>query len=311
MNDNMEDIFERQAQSSETPRGLRNKVEYLARQPQRAAWFNGGFKWAAAGTAVAAAAIAGVMFMTPATSEAKTWDMVSDAYQDIRTMLIQIDMQDGERSESITVAFKGNSWRVSVGGEIDVSFSRGELLMYKAGSDTAQVIDMSGFPIPINPSMIVKEVVSNLSVANLLKEAEDEIGAENIQISKVYRRKGQRLYDVEVRDPKSGSHAFFTIDADTDLPVSVEIREADGEGGMQGRMSFQFNGDVDDSYLEPVLPTGVKFEYIKPMDMRGRKGDFFDGIGDMFDHDDDDDRHDDDDDGEEIVKVNKKRTVQL
>ncbi len=310
MNDNMDDIFERQAQSGEAPRGLRNRVEFLARQPQRAAWFNGGFKWAAAGTAVAAAAIAAVMFMTPATSEAKTWDMVTDAYQDIRTMLIQIDVQDSDRAESITVAMKDNSWRVAVSDEMDISFSRGELLMYKPGSDTATVIDMTGFPFPIQPSAIVKEIVAHLSVANLLKEAEDEIGKENIQISGIYTENGRRLYDVEVRDPESGSHAFFTIDADTDLPVSLEIRGIeDGESVMEGRMSFQFNGEVDDSWLEPVLPTGVKFEHFDLGDMRrGGGGDFFDGFGDMFDDLDDDD---DEDVDKRNVKTNKKRSVRL
>lgn len=301
MNDNMDDIFEGQPQSSETPRGLRNRVEYLARQPQRAAWFNGGFKWAAAGTAVAAAAIAAVMFMTPATSEAKTWDMVTDAYQDIRTMLIQIEMRESGRAESITVAMKGNSWRVSVGGDMDISYSRGELLIYKAGSDTAQVIDMRGIPFPIEPSVVVKEIVSQLSVANLLKHAEDEIGKENIHISGIYTENGRRLYDVEVNDPESGSHAFFTIDADTDLPVSVEMRGVEVGGSMHGRMSFQFNGEVDDSWLEPVLPTGVKFEHFDLRDMRGG-GDFFDGFGDMFDDDDDDD-------DEEIVRKDRKVSV--
>ena len=310
MNDNMDDILERQAQSSEAPRGLRNRVEYLARQPQRAAWFNGGFKWAAAGTAVAAAAIAGVMFMTPATSEAKTWDMVTDAYQDIRSMLIQIDMQEGDESHSITVAMKGGSWRVAMSDEFDISFSRGELLMYKPGSNTAIVVDMTGFPIPIEPSMIVKEIVSQLSVANLLKEAEAEIGKENIRISQVYTAdNGQRRYDVEVRDPRNGSHAFFVIDADTDLPVSVEVRGIDVEGSMHGRMSFQFNGEVDDSWLEPVLPTGVEFKHINPMDMATGGGDPWDGIGDMFDD------HDDGDDDEDVdkrnVKTNKKRSVRL
>ncbi|MCH7489398.1 MAG: hypothetical protein IID05_01770, partial [Gemmatimonadetes bacterium] len=289
MNDNMNDIFEQQAQSKEAPRGLRNKVEFLARQPQKAAWFNGGFKWAAAGTAVAAAAIAAVRFMTPATSEAKTWDMVTDAYQDIRTMLIRIDIRDSDRAESITVAMKGNSWRVSVADRGDFSYSRGELLIYKAGSDTAQVIDMTGIPFPIEPSVVVKEIVSQLSVANLLKHAEDEIGKENIVISQVYTANGRRLYDVEVRDSKSGSHAFFVIDADTDLPVSVEMRGVEVEGSMHGRMSFQFNGEVDDSWLEPVLPTGVKFEYINLRDMAGGDGDFWDGFGDMFDRDDDGD----------------------
>ena len=304
MNDNMNDIFEGQPQSSETPRGLRNRVEYLARQPQKAAWFNGGFKWAAAVTAVSAAAIAGVMFMTPTTSEAKTWEVVTDAYQDIRTMLIQIEMRESGRSESITLAMKGGSWRVAMSDEFDISFSRGELLMYKPGSNTAIVVDMTGFPIPIEPSMIVKEIVSELSVANLLKEAEAEIGKENILISPVYTEKGRRLYDVEVRDPKSGSHAFFVIDADTDLPVRLEIRGMeDGEPDMQGSMSFQFNGEVDDSWLGPVLPTGVKFEYIRPMDMAGGGGDFWDGIGDMFDDDGDGEIRD------EIVKTDKKRSV--
>lgn len=303
MNDNMNDIFEQQAQSGEAPRGLRNRVEYLARQPQRAAWFNGRFKWAAAGTAVAAAAIAAVMFMTPATSEAKTWDMVTDAYQDIRTMLIRIDIRESDRAESITVAMKGGSWRVAVSGEIDISYSRGELLIYEPDSDTAQVIDMSGFPIPIQPSMIVKEIVSSLSVANLLKEAEAEIGKENILISPVYTENGQQLYDVEVHDPESGSHAFFVIDADTNLPVRLEIRGMeDGELDMQGSMSFLFNGEVDDSYLEPVLPTGVKFEHINLMDMAGGGGDFFEGFGDMFDRDDDGD-------DDEIVRTEKKVSV--
>ena len=100
---------------------------------------------------------------------------------------------------------------------------------------------------------------------------------------------------MEVNDPRSGAHAFFTIDADTDLPVSLEMRGVDVDGSVLGRMNFQFNGEVDDSWLEPVLPTGVKFEYINPMDRAGG-GDFWDGIGEMFDDD-------------EIVRTEKKVSV--
>jgi hypothetical protein len=275
----MKNLFDKQPISDEAPQGLRNKVEYASRQEPRKAWFAPRYRWAAAGTAVAAAAIAGVMFMAPSSAEAKTWDMVQDAYGKVRGMLIQMRFDDpkGESGEML-IAGKGNDWRVSFKNSdphgpdsMDISYSGGELTLWDGG-DTAQVINL-GMNIPFQPEQVMQGMAEQLTASKIFEQHGDEMGRQNIRVEQPVVVDGRRVYNVYISDPdNAGNQVHVVVDAETDLPISMQMQGVRGES-MQ--MSFQFNGEFDRSLLQPVLPSGVKFKHTDIKSMGGEGEDLF------------------------------------
>ena len=269
----MKNLFDKQPISDEAPRGLRNKVEYASRQEPRKAWFAPRYRWAAAGTAVAAAAVAGVMFIMPSSAEAKTWDMVQDAYGKVRGMLIQMRFDDpkGESGEML-IAGKGNDWRVSFKNSgdhgpdsMDISYSGGEITLWDGG-DTAQVISL-GMNIPFQPEQVMQNMAEQLTASKIFEQHADDMGRQNIRVEQPVVVDGRRVFNVYISDPhNAGNQVHVVVDAETDLPISMQMQGVRGES-MQ--MSFQFNGEFDRSLLQPVLPSGVKFKHTDPKTMDG------------------------------------------
>ncbi len=279
----MKNLFDKQPISSEAPQGLRNKVELAARQKPARAWFAPRYRWAAAGTAVAACAVGVVMFMLPSKAEAKTWEMVQAAYEQVRGVLIQMEFSGDGEDGKLTIAGKGQDWRVSMEGmdggkgeRMDISYAGGELTIWEGG-DTAQVIDL-GINIPFSPEQLMSEMANELTASNILKQGEGEIGRENIRIEQPVVVNGRRVYNVYVTEPHGEGNFHILVDADTDLPISMNV---DGKNGESMRMSFQFNGEFDNSFLQPVLPSGIKFERIDRSMLGGDGENFMEGMKDF------------------------------
>ena len=277
----MKNLFDKQPISDEAPQGLRNKVEYASRQEPRKAWFAPRYRWAAAGTAVAAA-VAGVMFIMPSSAEAKTWDMVQDAYGKVRGMLIQMrfDEPNGESGEML-IAGKGNDWRVSFSesdrpgpNSMDISYSGGELMIWDGG-DTAQVISL-GMNLPFQPEQVMQGMAEQLTASKIFEQHADDMGRQNIRVEQPVVVDGRRVYNVFISDPdNAGNQVHVVVDAETDLPISMEMQGVRGES-MQ--MTFQFNGEFDRSLLQPVLPSGVKFKHTDFKSMGTEGEDMFQGL---------------------------------
>lgn len=279
----MKNFFDKQPISNEAPQGLRNRVELAARQKPAKSWFAPRYRWAAAGTAVAAATVGAVLFLMPSKAEAKTWDMVQQAYQKVRGVLIQMEFSGDGDNGKLTIAGKGDDWRVSVegmdggkNGKMDISYSGGELTLWEGG-DTAQVIDL-GINIPFSPEQLMTEMTTELTASNILKEGADDIGRENIRVEQPVFVNGKRVYNVYVNEPHGEGQFHILVDADSDLPISMDVK---GPRGESMRMSFQFNGDFDNSFLQPVLPSGIKFERIDKNTLGGHGGDFMEGMKDF------------------------------
>lgn len=308
----MKNLFDKQPISDEAPRGLRNKVEYASRQEPRKAWFAPRYRWAAAGTAVAAAAVAGVMFMAPSSAEAKTWDMVQDAYGKVRGMLIQMRFDDpkGESGEML-IAGKGNDWRVSFKNSgnhgpdsFDVSYSGGEIMLWDGG-DTAQVISL-GMNMPFQPEQVMQGMAEHLTASKIFEQHADEMG-QRVRVEQPVVVDGRRVYNVYITDPDNAGHqVHVVVDAETDLPISMDMQGVRG-GSMQ--MSFQFNGEFDRSLLQPVLPSGIKFRHTDPKSMDGEGEDMLHElkeIGEVFK-----DGHDSGKQHEDKSEVRIERAVKL
>lgn len=280
----MKNLFDKQPISGEAPQGLRNRVELAARQKPRRDWFAPRYRWAVAGTGVAAAAFAGVMFLTPSTAEAKTWDMVQQAYEGVRGMLIELEFNDSANENGkMIIAGKGNDWRVSFDGiegggpeKMDISYTAGELTIWDGG-DTAQVLNL-GVQIPFSPEQLMQNLTKELTASHILEENADEIGRDNIRIEQPVWVDGRHVYNVYVDEPNGEGRFHLLVDADTDLPISMNVN---GPNGESFRMKFQFNSDFDRSLLQPVLPSGIKFERMDTNMMGPDGGDFLKGLEEL------------------------------
>lgn len=261
MKRNLNEIFENQPLSNEAPQGLRNRVEIAARQRVRAPWFAVGSKWVAIGTAAAAMLFFAATSLMPTKAEAKTWDMVSNAYKEVKGILMRINIRDEDGGSDITIASKGQEWRVAVGESnnksLDISYSNGELTIWEGG-DTAQVMSL-GMQLPFSPEEIVKQVANEISISKLLEKSADEIGRENIRVEQPVTVDGRRVYNVYVTNIHGGGKAHMVVDAESDLPLTIEFTDQDGDSGT---INFDFNAEFDDSLLRPILPSGIKFEHM-------------------------------------------------
>ena len=256
----MKDLFYKQPMGDEAPQGLRNRVELAARQKPGRDWFGARTRWAVAGTAVAAAAVGGLMFITPANAEAKTWDMVTSAYEQVRGVLIQMDFTGQGEDGNLTIAGKGGEWRVQMEGageDMDISYSNGTLTMWDGG-DTAQVMKL-GFNIPFNPEDVMKGMTEQLSASKIFEEHADEIGRDNIRIEQPTWVGNRHVYNVYIDEANGQGKVHILVDADTDLPISMTVS---GPNGEDMKMKFQFDGDFDSSLLRPIIPKGVNIEEI-------------------------------------------------
>ncbi len=276
MKKDMKEIFENQPLSSEAPQGLRNKVEYAARQTVRKPWIGLSTRWIAVGAAAAAVGFFAFTTLLPAKAEAKTWDKVASAYENVKGMLIRLNFAGGDDQGDILLAYKGKEWRVSIqgGGEgnMDVSYSNGELTLWDGGK-TAQLINI-GMELPFSPEDIVKQISDEVSVSKLLEKGADEIGRENIVVEQPVLVDGRRVYNVFIDGVHGDGRVHIVVDAETDLPISISAQSQRGE---IFEMSFEFNSDFDDSLLRPVLPTGVTFQHLDIGDMSK--------MGEKFGHD--------------------------
>jgi hypothetical protein len=124
----------------------------------------------------------------------------------------------------------------------------------------------------------MSEMTRELTVTNILKEGADDIGRNNIRVEQPVNVNGRSVYNVYVTEPNGEGQFHILVDADTDLPISMSV---DGPKGEEMRMSFEFNGEFDSSYLQPVLPTGVKFERIDRSKMMGEGAEFMNGMKDF------------------------------
>ena len=279
----MKDVFEKQPIAGEAPQGLRNKVEFAARQKPRRNWFAPGYRWAAAATLAAAAVVGIAMIMAPSKAEAKTWDMVTSAYQKVRGVLIQMSFDGKNERGTLTIAGKGNDWHVSIDGihqgksqKMDLSYTRGDLTIWD-GRDTAQVISL-GMQLPFSPEQIMQGMTEELTASKIFKEHADEIGRNNIRVEQPVTVDGQRVYNVYITSRQGEGQLHVLVNAETDLPMSMEIM---GDNGTAMRMKFQFNGDFDDSYLQPLLPSGIKFKYMDKNELGGQGADFMKGMAEL------------------------------
>ncbi|MCH7904431.1 MAG: hypothetical protein IH944_07675 [Armatimonadetes bacterium] len=273
MSKDMKDIFEKLPMGDKAPQGLRNWTEFTSRQPRGKSWFDKRFKWAFGGVAAAGLVVAAVMFMTPQQATAKTWDLITNAYDDIITVYIEIDVAEDDEDYNLVFAMKGNRWHASLDGKADISYDGSDLLIWEYGSDTAMLVQ-----VPFALNFPADKVIKQLRFTNIMSHHHDEA---DVDISAIVVRDGRSVYDVIVRD--GSMVAYLTIDAGSDLPLNVTVTE---DGVTKAELMFRFNEDVDESLLSPVLPTGIKFEVLNFADLR----DGPDGFNfDFFGHDQDDD----------------------
>ncbi len=267
-------LLENLPMSKESPESLRHKLSNIASSPlpRHRAVRRPVYAVAFAGVLTVAAV---AMFMSlPAT--AKSWTLVKQAVQGVKTMKLEIRDLESNPPTSTRVAFGPGVILVQPdGGEI-VYVANGTVQIYEPGENVVREFPMPAGMLPD----IAKEVVGEISMSKILAEHEREFGKENIKIGPFRMEGGRRVYDVVFTKPESDSHGDgddrvnVVADAETDLPISIEtFRLVNGQLKRSNQIVARYNDAVTADNLKPAFPAGAKFEKFDISKFMDGKGD--------------------------------------
>ena len=288
----MKNLMEELPMSNEMPPHVRSKAMNIAvetnrraqarRRPRTVAWLTAGIAVLAVGA-----------FMVPKPAAAKTWTMVTQAVQQITSF--QMDLQfKGEQKdgpERVHIAMKGDAMLIDAGKEAQVYFDKEGMQVYDAEKNTVTKMKM---PVEIGAfvPMMANEITKSFSLKKEIAEMESKYGKDHIRIMPFRQLDGRRVYDVQMTDPEGQGKAFLTVDADTDLPIFIDV---DGEkAGDNVVINLRYNDNVD---VTPRFPAGAKVQEIdmsnmmngekfgKDMEDFGRSMEkMFEGMGKEMEH---------------------------
>jgi len=255
-------LLENLPMSQETPENLKARLIDLAASPtpRHRAVRRPVFAFAFAG-ALTVAAVA-VFLSIPAT--AKSWSMVKQAVEGVRTMQMEIRELDKEKPETTRIAFGPGIVLVEPqGGEI-VYVNNGTVQIYEPGENVVRE-----FPMPqgILPD-VAKEVMGEISMKKILADNEREFGKQNIKVGPIRNERGRQVYDVtftkpanQQKDDDGDDLVNMVADAATDLPISIEVfKRIGGQLRKTTEIVARYNDALDGNSLKPKFPPNVKIE---------------------------------------------------
>lgn len=270
-------LLENLPMSERTPESLRTKLADLAAspQPRHRAVRRPVVAMAFAG-ALTVAAVA-VFLSIPAT--AKSWSLVKQAVQRVKTMQMEIRELDRAKPEWTRVAFGDRLVLVESPEGTIVYVSNGTVQIYEPKENVVRE-----FPMPegIMPE-IMGQVVGEISMTKILAEHEREFGKENIKIGPSRMWQGRRVFDVTFTKPEGAAsndgddRVNIVADEATDLPILIEVfKKENGNLKKTNEIVARYNDAVTPENLRPNFPPGVKFEKFdisKIMDGKGEPPD--------------------------------------
>lgn len=250
--------------SIEMPQELKSKITDTALEAGRKTRTARRPLMVAGLTAGLAVLAMGAYLMAPKPAMAKSWALVRQAVDHVNSF--QMIVRGGAKNDNVTIAAAGGKFRVD-SGEGEIVYIDGESIqVYDKSENKITRIKLGGLASlgQMLPD-IMGEAMSHLSLKDEIAKYEKEYGKENIRVSQPYNRDGRQVYDVEMRDPKEGGSAFLTIDAQTDLPISIRANDPkDKDGNVE--ITLRYNDRID---IQPNFPAGVKYEDIDLGNLKG------------------------------------------
>ena len=251
----MKNLMEELPMSSEMPPHVRTKAINIAvennrranaaRRPRSVAWLTAGIAVLAIGTFMA----------LPKPAAAKTWTMVAQAVQKITSFQMDIRANEGNgKVEDIHIAMKGDEMLIDAGKKAQVYFGKDGMQVYDADKNTIMKMQL---PVEVTSfmPMMADEITKSFSLKKEIAEMESKYGKDRIQILPFRDQDGRRVYDVRMSDPESEGKAFLTVDADTDLPIYIEV--TGDKPGEQLVINLRYNDAIR---IQPNFPANAKVE---------------------------------------------------
>jgi hypothetical protein len=254
----MKRVMEELPMSNEMPPHVRSKAMNVAvetnrraqarRRPRTVAWLTAGIAVLAVGA-----------FMMPKPAAAKTWTMVANAVQQITSFQMDLKVNgQKEGPENVHIAMKGDEVLIDAGPDAQIYFGKGEMQIYDAKSNT-----LTKMKVPVEVGafmpMMANEITKSFSLKKEIAEMESKYGKDHIRILPFRQENGRRVYDVQMTEPDGPGKAFLTVDADTDLPIYIDIAGEKAEDNVV--INLRYNDNVD---VTPRFPAGAK---VKEIDM--------------------------------------------
>jgi len=249
--------------SSEMPQKLKWKLMDLATETGRKRPSTARRPWVVGGLTAGFAALAlGAYLLSPKPAMAKSWTLVKQAVEQVRTF--QMVVHTGKEKD-VRIATADGKMRVDSDDGTIVYMDNGRIQVYDPKQNTVTRVTIPGVNLGQIIPEAVGEIASHIDLKQELAKFEKEFGSDNIKISPIYSKDGRQVYDVAMRDPKGKGEALLTVDAATDLPISINANDPSEKDG-QVQISLRYNDRLD---LEPTFPKNVKYEDVDLGNLKG------------------------------------------
>lgn len=243
--------------SNEMPQNLKSKLTDRALNEKRKArtarrpWLVGVM------TAGLATLALGAFFILPRPALGKTWTMIRDAVNQVRTFQLVVKEDHNGKSELVHIAVADGKMKIDSGeGEL-VFIDRNSIQIYDKGENTVMqmMLPMSGIADAMPD--IMGEITKSFDLKKELAEYEKKYGKDHIRIMPIRDRDGRRVYDVVMTDPEGPGTVNMTVDADTDLPTDIIVRENHDGKTSDTVVTMRYNDAVD---IQPNFPSNAKIQ---------------------------------------------------
>ena len=215
-------------------------------------------------TGAAFAAVLAVGTMLPTKASAKSFGLIVNAAQRIDAFQFSILSNDGGKRETFTIAGSDGRTVIRSDDHTIMELGAGSMSVYDPGENKVtrfkygSLTEASGFLKEMQSGLA--EGIKEMDLKKTLREYAERYGESGIRISPVVREDGRSVYHVSLASSDEPERVEMTVDAATDLPERLEVRDRDGHDSTV--MEMRYGDRVDASLLRSSIPLGAKVEEI-------------------------------------------------
>lgn len=257
----IEVLMKEASNNQEIPGHLKSKLQSQAASvgKRHSVWPS---RLAMAGVA-AVALLAFGLSMAPKQAEAKTFQHVLNATQELDTFQIVLQTHEGGKPQEFTMAIDEQHFTMLAGDGVIIQFDHTAMKIYDPKKNEVMEMSFGGL---VDPKVIaaemkqgIREGLQEADLKQALKEYEQEFGKENIKIGPIVHRNGRSFYDVRLEKAGEDERVFMTVDADTDLPHKIEVeKNVGGKWELNATMEMRFGEAIDPKLRNVRIPSNAK-----------------------------------------------------
>jgi hypothetical protein len=248
-------------------------VELLRRLQVKAneAYRRPSFRWtprlrsvvALAGTLAVAGAVV-LMTLTPSKAAAKSFALVQQAVDQVRSFQLLIHTKDEGKDTTFSIA--------AIDGRFAMRTSKGPVMkldgktmeIYSPQDNSVTSFKFAGMP---GAETMMDQIQSGIAkgmkeidIKKMMADYREKYGDHNISVSPVTKLDGRDVYTVRLQSPNEPERVAITADALTDLPVHVvaDKRDDNGVWGNEATIDLKFDGAVDENLLNVEFPANAR-----------------------------------------------------